>query len=137
LRSDLVQKSKVQLVARDFPLPMHKYAREAACIACAAGRLGKREIVADELYRTQKEWSATGQIDPIVQKVLGPADFKKVKALAKDPSVSAQVDADIALGKQNHLTQTPTMVITAKGKRTPVAGNISYSILRRYLETLF
>ena len=47
---DYVSAGKVYLIHRDFPLPMHAYAREAASYACAAGRIGKYEQVADALF---------------------------------------------------------------------------------------
>src|SRR5215213_7849553 len=47
LVADYVNKGKVYLIHRDFPLPMHAYAREAACLACAAGRVGKYDLIAD------------------------------------------------------------------------------------------
>jgi protein-disulfide isomerase len=36
LIADYVDKGKVYLIYRDFPLPIHAYARQAACLACAA-----------------------------------------------------------------------------------------------------
>jgi protein-disulfide isomerase len=137
LRDEFVAKGKIQLVHREFPLEMHKYAREAACLACAADKLGKYGVVSDALFRDQAAWSQTGKLDDTLKRVLSPADFAKVRVLAKDPKVMAEVDADIALGKRLMTqVQTPTMVFTHKGKSQPIAGAVSYPILRRYVEML-
>lgn len=136
LREEFVAQGKVQLVHREFPLPMHKYAREAACLACAAEKVGKYAVVSDALFRDQDLWSTTGRLEETLAKVLTPADLVKVKALAKDPKIAAEVDADVALGKKANLQQTPTMVFTRKGSVQPVSGAITYPILRRYVESL-
>lgn len=137
LREEFVTKGKIQIVHREFPLPMHKYAREAACLACAAEKLGKYGAVSDALFRDQALWSETGKLDDTLKKVLSPADFAKIRTLAKDPQVVAQVDADIAVGKMlMKQVQTPTMVFTRNGQSQPIAGAVSYPILRRYVEML-
>lgn len=137
LREDFVTKGKIQLVHREFPLPMHKYAREAACLACAADKLGKYGAVSDALFLDQTQWAETGKLDDTLKKVLSPAELVKVRALAKDPKVIAEVDADIALGKKLMTqVQTPTMIFTRNGKSQPVPGVVSYPILRRYVEML-
>lgn len=136
LRHEFVAQGKVQLVHREFPLPMHKYAREAACLACAAEKLGKYNVVSDALFREQDLWSANGRLDDTLAKVLAPAELAKLKALAKDPKVVAEVEADIAAGKKADLKQTPTMVFSRKGTVQPVSGAVEYGILRRYVEML-
>src|SRR5260370_32124580 len=45
LIADYVQKGKVYLVHREFPLPQHQFARLAASYAAAAYRIGKYEQV--------------------------------------------------------------------------------------------
>ena len=41
---------------------------------------------------------------------------------------------DEAMGNnQDHLTQTPTIVIVAKGKREVIPGGMPYLILKQYL----
>jgi protein-disulfide isomerase len=136
LREEFVAKGKVQLVHREFPLPMHKYAREAAHLATAAEKIGKYNVVSDALFRDQDLWSTTGRLEETVAKVLSPAELVKLKALAKDPKIAGEVEADRAAGTHYDLKQTPTMVFTRKGQSQPVSGAISYAILRRYVESL-
>src|SRR4051794_31907374 len=134
LVADYVDKGKVYLVHRDFPLPMHAYARTAACLACAAGRVGKYELIADTLFSTQGSWSKDGKVEDAVSRVLTPADAKKVLALSKTPEILAEVEGDAQKGRDAKLQQTPTMIVMHKSKTYPVAGVVSYPILRRFLD---
>jgi protein-disulfide isomerase len=63
LIADYVDKGKVYLIYRDFPLPIHAYARQAACLACAAAHIGKYERVADALFANQDAWSKDGRVE--------------------------------------------------------------------------
>lgn len=136
LVADYVDKGKVYLVHRDFPLPMHAYAREAACLACAAGRVGKYELIADTLFSSQGSWSKDGKVEDAVSRVLTPADAKKVLALSKTPEIVAEVERDAQKGRDAKLQQTPTMIVMHKSKTYPVAGVVSYPILRRFIDQL-
>ena len=136
LTDDYVAKGKVYLVHRDFPLPQHAHAREAACYACAAGRIGKYEAACDILFRRQEAWAADGKVADTVCSVLSPSEARQVRALAKDPQIAASVDQDIQLGHGAGVQQTPTMVITYKNQRYPVAGAVNYDLLRRFLDQL-
>ena len=136
LVADYVDKGKVYLVHRDFPLPMHAYAREAACLACAAGRVGKYELIADTLFSSQGSWSKDGKVEDAVSRVLTPADAKKVLALSKTPEIVAEVEHDAQKGRDAKLQQTPTMIVMHKSKTYPVAGVVSYPILRRFIDQL-
>ena len=136
LIDDYVDKGKVYLIHRDFPLPIHAYAREAACLACAAGRVGKYELVADTLFSSQGSWSKDGKVEDAVKRVLTPADAKKVLTLAKTPEILAEVERDAQKGRDAKLQQTPTMIVIHKAKSYPVAGIVSYPILRRFIDQL-
>jgi protein-disulfide isomerase len=136
LRNDYVSAGKVQIVHREFPLPGHAYAKQAACLACAAEKLGQYRKVSDALFRDQQVWSTNGRLDDTLAKVLPPQDLAKLKALARDPKVVAEVEADMALGMKAPIGQTPTMLVTYKGKTQPIAGAISYPIFRRYIDML-
>jgi protein-disulfide isomerase len=133
---DYVKKGKVYLVHREFPLPMHQYGRTAAIIAEAAHRIGKYEQVGDALFRDQDTWSKTGNLDATLATVLNPEELKKVHALTKDPSVLAEVDREVEMGKKENVQQTPTMVITKMIRRYPIGGVVSYDILRKFLDEI-
>jgi len=136
LTDDYVAKGRVYLIHRDFPLAMHEHAREAACYACAAGRIGKYETACDVLFRRQEVWAADGKVADTVCGVLSPSEAKQVRALAKDPQIAASVDHDIQLATAAGVQKTPTMVITYKNQRYPVVGAVNYDLLRRFLDQL-
>lgn len=136
LMQNFIPQGKVYLIHRDFPLPMHAYAREAASLACASEKIGKYEAVCAALFRQQQTWAATGKVADALIGVLTASELQKVQKLAKDPQTMAGIEQDIALGKQRALTQTPTMIITHKGKTYPVSGVISYAILEKFFNSL-
>ena len=135
LIDNYVAKGRVYLIEHYYPLPMHAYAKPAACYACAADRIGKYQQVCDVLFKKQDEWASSGKVDETVCSVLTPAEAARVRALAKDASVATEVQEDIDLGLRNKIAGTPTMLITHNGK-TVAAGVVSYAILSRYLDSL-
>jgi protein-disulfide isomerase len=136
LVSDFVATGKVHLLHRDFPLQMHQFSKLATRYANAAGTIGKYELVANQIFVSQPEWSQNGNVDATVAKVLSPADMEKVRALVRtDAHLDDSVTKDVAMGNQDHLTQTPTIVIVAKGKREVIGGGMPYSILKQYLNS--
>jgi protein-disulfide isomerase len=135
LLNDYVNTGKVYLVRHYFVLRF-PYSRLSASYVCAAGRVGKFNQASDVLFRTQQVWGQTGKVDETVSSVLSPAEAEKVRKMAKDPSVAAEIDEDTALGTREGVTQTPTMIIVHNGKKTPISGNVSYSLLKMYIDKL-
>ena len=136
LTADYVDTGKVYLIHHEFPLPRHAYAMQAACYACAANRLGKYEQVGEALFRDQQSWSATGKVDETVARVLTPQEATKVRALAKDPSVAAEVREDIQAGQTAHVEGTPTMILTFNQKQYRLPVTAGYPVLRRFIDQL-
>lgn len=132
--ADFIATGKVHLIHRDFPLQMHQFSRLATRYANAAGQIGKYDVVANQIFQSQSEWAQNGNVDAAVAKVLSPADMEKVRALVKtDSHLDDTVTKDVAMGNQDHLNQTPTIVIVAKGKRDVIGGGVAYPILKAYL----
>ncbi|PWU07352.1 MAG: twin-arginine translocation pathway signal protein [Terriglobia bacterium] len=136
LMRDYVLPGKAYLVYKEFPLPMHSHAKEAAAYACAAARVGKYEKVADALFEAQPAWSVNGQVFQAVSTALTPAEQKKVQALAQDPAVLAEVQQDMQEGQLERVNQTPTMLIVRGGKKYPIGGTLAYDLLRRFLDDI-
>jgi protein-disulfide isomerase len=136
LMRDYVAKGKVFFIHRDYPLPQHLNARPAACLANASRQVNKYEDVCAVLFRQQAVWSANGNIEAAIATVLTPVELSKVRLLAKDPKITAEMEGDIALAQKIHVSQTPTMVITHKGRSSPVSGYVNYAFLRSYLDDL-
>ena len=132
-----VQTGKVRLVHRDFPLVIHRYAALAARYANAAGEAGYYHAAAAEIFRSQAVWSADGDIDRQVAQVIPPAIMAKVRDSVKnDPALDDTVAADQAVARADRITQTPTLVIVSKGSRQILPGNLSFSLLKTYLDDL-
>jgi protein-disulfide isomerase len=136
IKEEFALKGKLRLVHHDFPLPQHKFARQAAVLAAAADRLGKYDAVADALFRQQESWSQTGNVDAVVDSVLTPEERKKLREVAKDPAILANIERDIQLGERMKVSSTPTMIVTHDGKPNPVVGVVSYPVFSKYLNSI-
>jgi protein-disulfide isomerase len=131
-----VVSGKLYIIDRAFPLnsPGHQYSREAFGYAVAAAHIGKYQEVADALYAHQDTWAQAGNVWDCVSAVLkNPADQKKVKDLSKDPGVLAEIEAEYQEGVQAGVNVTPTMIVTAGGKRYPLPPAPNYELLRSML----
>ncbi|HVO58652.1 MAG TPA: thioredoxin domain-containing protein [Dongiaceae bacterium] len=136
LLDNYVHTSKVYLVHRDFPLPMHAYSRVAARYVRAAAQLGRAEQAEQALFQNQEKWEQTGDIDGTLAAVLSPADMTKIRAQAKGTALDTVIDKDVALGKIYNVNQTPTTIIHYKGQTYPVVGVLSYDLLHQFLDQL-
>jgi len=134
---DYVMPGKVQVISHEFPLniPAHKYSREAANYATAAARLGIYQPVADALFRSQESWENTGKVWEAVAPVLTPDQQKRVQALAKDPSVAAEVQRDVDQGNKERVNSTPAIFIT-RPQHLALPYPINYSYLQSLLNGL-
>jgi protein-disulfide isomerase len=134
-----VNTGKVYLLHRDFPLPMHPYAVQAARLANAAAQLGDFERIEGALFDTQDQWSATGKIDEALGKVVSPALLKKIHEYEAQHlnEINASIEKDRSLGIQRNVNQTPTVYVTAHGKTEGLpGGGIEYKLLSQYLDYL-
>jgi protein-disulfide isomerase len=136
LIDNYVRTGRAYLIQHEYPLPMHAYARTAACYACAAERVGKYGEVGDILFKKQQEWEKDGKVEEAACSVLTPAEAAKVRALAKDPAIVAEVQKDVDLGMQNRVNATPTVFVTYKGRRYPVDVRATYASFARFLDSL-
>lgn len=129
-------KGKAQMIFRDFPMPGHKYARDAARWANAAVRVHKYREVGDALFRTQEQWGESGDIRSAVATALTPAELKTVEALVKDSSFEDGVASDIRMGTAAGIRSMPTTIVTHKLQTYPFAGAVSYSIFHQALDDI-
>lgn len=136
--AEYAMKGKVCVVYHDFPLAQHQHAREAARYSQAAGSLGQQEWikVTDALYVYQSQWVANGQVEPVVAQALSEEKMAAMKKRLEDPKLDAQIDREIAHGRQLGVRGTPTIFIHANGKTERIPPGVQYPILRRYLDTL-
>jgi protein-disulfide isomerase len=125
--------NRIKFTHREFPLPIHAYAREAACFACAADRIGKYEQVCEALFRDQDNWSRTGKVAESACSAVSPAEAKRLREFAQDASVKNEIESDVRLGATRGVSGTPTLLISSGGNTYPF-GIVSYPILRRAIE---
>jgi len=131
---DYVAAGKVYVVYRDFPLPMHRYSRQAANYAAAAAHLGLYQPVADALFKNQPSWSQTGKVWECVASVLTLSQQKKVEALAAGPDVSAEIEREVRMGQQEQVNSTPTLIVSHGARKYPVSGTMPYPLLRKLFD---
>lgn len=136
LTKDFISTGKVRLVHRDFRIQSHQFTKIATRYANAAGEIGKFDVVANQLFQTQPEWAQNGNVDGEVAKVLSPADMEKLRNVVKNDSHldDSVVRDETQAINVDHLQETPTIVIVAKGKRESIGGGgMPYTILKQYL----
>jgi protein-disulfide isomerase len=135
---DLVGTGKACVISREFPLsgPYHKYARDAANIATAAARIGKYQAVANALFKNQAAWAENGKIWESISSALTPSEQAKVKSLANDSGVIAEVEKDYQQGVASGIDQTPYLIVIRQkdGRRFPFKGMPgSYELFRDFV----
>ncbi len=109
----LVKEGKVRLIFKDYPLPFHEQADEAAVAANCAGQQNKYWEMHNKLFQTQESWSGNTAPYTIFKdyaKDLGldESDFNKCVA---DPKVAKEVQDDLAEGSAAGVSGTPTFYI--------------------------
>jgi protein-disulfide isomerase len=127
---------KVCVIYHEFPLPMHKYSREAARYSVATERLGRQQwlAVVESLYANQEAWATDGSVQAYVAKVLSPSDFQKVLKMKDDPSVEEVINRDVALGQKREVQSTPTFFVTALNKEQKVVGGLPYPVMKQFFD---
>jgi protein-disulfide isomerase len=104
---------RLRVVFRNFPLPNHNHAREAAFAAEAAGLQGRFWEMHDVLYREQAVWSKADNVAELFASYAGMIglnldQFKKEMDAEK---TKARVDSDHERGDSLGVQSTPTVFI--------------------------
>ena len=105
--------SRLRVVFRNFPLPAHEHAREAALAAEAAGLQGKFWEMHDTLYREQTAWSNAPNARELFESYAGTLGLN-LDQFRKDmdsDKARERVDSDHALGDFLGIKATPTLFI--------------------------
>jgi protein-disulfide isomerase len=105
--------SQLRVVFRNFPLPGHEHAREAAEAAEAAGLQGKFWEMYDTLYREQSLWSSTSNARGLFESYAGTLglDVDQFKKDMDGDKVRERIDSDRALADFLGVKVTPTLFI--------------------------
>jgi protein-disulfide isomerase len=105
--------SRVRIVFRNFPLPAHQHAREAALAAEAAGVQGRFWEMHDVLYREQAFWSYAPNARELFESYAGTLGLN-LDQFRKDmdsEKAKERVDFDRARGDSLGVKVTPTLFI--------------------------
>lgn len=127
---------QLRFVFRNFPLPMHQHANEAARAAEAAGQQGRFWEMHDVLYREQPIWSkapdALSLFSDYAESVgCNVEQFKK--DMATGP-VAARVETDRSEGARLGVKNTPTIFLN----NTEISpANLNPPDLRAAIEKAF
>ena len=88
-----------------------------------------------QIFKTQDIWDKNGDVDAQVQQVLPPGLMQKARQLVQsDSTLDDTVTADLAMGRQDLISGTPTIVVVADGKRQNLPTMPSFSLLKAYLD---
>src|SRR2546429_5589134 len=105
--------SRLRIVFRNFPLPVHEHAHEAALAAEAAGLQGRFWEMHDVLYREQAAWSKAPNARELFESYAGTIGLN-LDQFRKDmdgEKAKEQVDSDYARGDSLGIKVTPTLFI--------------------------
>lgn len=108
--------SRIQFIYRNFPLPMHNKAYDAAVAAEAAGMQGKFWDMQNLLFQNQKTWSAQTDHRKTFEEyaqTLG-LDVEKFKADMASTIAKQRVDADLQRGRSMNVSETPSVYINGR-----------------------
>lgn len=101
----------VKLAIKNFPLPNHKFARQAAVAALAADRQGKFWEFHHELYQNYNQLNEE-KIREIAQQV--GLDTVKFNQDMKAPEIEAMVERDLRDGNNAGVRGIPTIFINGR-----------------------
>ncbi len=103
----------VRLIYRNFPLPVHAHALEAARAAESAGLQGKFWEMHDLLYREQAVWSTRSNLQELFSAYAAKLglDVKKFQLDMIGENTKEIVEKDQHQGKSLGVTNTPTIFI--------------------------
>ncbi len=111
--NQLQKQYNLRIIFREFPLPMHAHAREAACAAEAAGLQGRFWQMHDLLFREQPVWSNSPDARTLFNAYAGmlQLDLDRFKRDMDSSDVIQQVETDQQRGALIGVKTTPTIFL--------------------------
>jgi protein-disulfide isomerase len=111
--NQLQKQYNLRVIYRNFPLPVHEHAKEAAYAAEAAGRQGRFWQMHDLLFREQAVWSKSPDARTLFNAYAGmlQLDLGRFKQDMDSSEVQRQVDSDKQRGALIGVTNTPTIFL--------------------------
>jgi Protein-disulfide isomerase len=113
--------SRIKLIFRNFPLPMHDKAYDAAVAAEAAGMQGKFWDMHNLLYTNQQTWSADPNYKAVFKSYAEKIglDVDKWENDMAGMGPKSRISADIERGKFLNINSTPTIYINGRSVPYP------------------
>lgn len=111
--NEMQKKYNLRLIYRNFPLPMHLHAKEAACAAEAAGRQGKFWQMHDLLFKEQAVWSHSNDAKSLFNAYAGmlQLDLTRFRSDLESPEIQQKIDKDQRRGTTIGVKTTPTLFL--------------------------
>ncbi|MDP9186791.1 MAG: DsbA family protein [Verrucomicrobiota bacterium] len=111
--NQLQKKHNLRVIYREFPLPVHAHAKEAAFAAEAAGRQGRFWQMHDLLYREQAVWSQSTDARALFNAYAGmlQLDVGRFRQDMESSEVQQQVELDQRRAAVIGVKTTPTIFI--------------------------
>lgn len=123
----------VLLIFRNFPIATsHPNARAAAAAAEAAGLQGKFWEMNELIYQKQDEWklASVSDRDGFFQRYaeeLG-LDITAFNEAVKSTAVKKKIDFDLAVGRKQNVSATPSFYVNGKNVEMDSDGSIEKSV---------
>ncbi len=104
---------RLRIVFRNYPLPNHQHARNAALAAEAAGLQGRFWDMHDVLYREQAVWSKANNVRELFDSYAGMIglNLDQFKKDIEGEKAKARVDSDQERANSLGVRSTPTVFI--------------------------
>jgi protein-disulfide isomerase len=115
-------RERLRVTFRDFPMPMHKHAMDAARAAEAAGLQGRFWEMHDMLYHNRFIWPASSDPRDIFNTYAETLklDLERFKKDFDGPQVTARINADKERATSLGVDRTPVLFIN--DKKLPVSA---------------
>lgn len=111
--NQMQKKYNLRLVYRNFPLPMHAHAKQAASAAEAAGLQGKFWEMHDLLFKEQAVWTRSNDVRSLFQAYAGmlQLDLSRFRNDLDSPAVQQRIESDQRRGNEIGVKTTPTLFL--------------------------
>lgn len=117
---------RITFVTRNFPLPMHPLAPQAAKAAEAAAEQGKYREMYHQLYGNYRQWAlapdgqqvsddearATTLFESYATAI--GLDLTRFRTDLASPAIQERIDADLAAGEKLGVSSTPTLFVDGR-----------------------
>ncbi len=86
---------------------------------------------------TQSAWKQDGDLETPLAAVLSSREMESVRKLVNENQAPEEsMLRDRAAGADDHIQQTPSIVIVADGKRYTISGLVTFSAIKSYLDDI-